>query len=102
MYLSGLFHGQIRTALKQYEMGERQGRITVVTGASTGIGAAASERLGSEGAIVVIAARTVGDLDDPQPQTLAHTVSRIRSRGGEAYMHQFDMSDADSRAVFMD
>ncbi len=83
-------------------MDELKGKITVVTGASTGIGEAAAERLASEGAIVVIGARTVGDPADPQPQTLARTVATIRSRGGEAYMHQLDMSDAGSRAEFMD
>jgi NAD(P)-dependent dehydrogenase (short-subunit alcohol dehydrogenase family) len=83
-------------------MGELEGKITVVTGASTGIGEVAAQRLASEGAIVVVGARTVGDLADPQPQTLAQTVTAIRSRGGEAHMHQLDMSDAASRAAFMD
>lgn len=83
-------------------MGELEGKVTVVTGASTGIGEAAAERLASEGAIVIVGARTLGDPNNPQPQTLANTVAKIRSRGGEAYAHQLDVAKADSRAEFMD
>jgi len=85
-------------------MGELEGRITVVTGASSGIGEATAERLASEGAIVVVGARTMGDEADPQPDTLANTVAKIRGRGrgGEAHAHVLDVSKPDSRAAFMD
>jgi citronellol/citronellal dehydrogenase len=83
-------------------MGALEGKITVVTGASAGIGEAAAERLASEGAIVIVGARTVGDESDPQPQTLANTVAKIRGRGGEAHACWLDVSKPDSRAEFMD
>jgi NAD(P)-dependent dehydrogenase (short-subunit alcohol dehydrogenase family) len=83
-------------------MRELDGKVAVVTGASTGIGEAASERLASAGAVVVAAARTVGDEADPQPETLAYTVSKIRSRGGQGYAYRLDVSDPESRAEFME
>ncbi|MDG2005213.1 MAG: SDR family NAD(P)-dependent oxidoreductase [Novosphingobium sp.] len=83
-------------------MSELEGKITLVTGASAGIGEAAAERLASADAIVIVGARTVGDESDPQPDTLANTVATIRSRGGTAYAHGLDVSKPDSRAEFMD
>ena len=83
-------------------MNDLKGRIAVVTGSSAGIGEAAAERLASAGAIVICGARTVGDENDPQPQTLANTVAKIRARGGEAYGHKLDVADPQSRAEFMD
>lgn len=83
-------------------MTELDGKIAIVTGASAGIGEAAAERLASAGAIVLIGARTAGDDADPQPDTLANTVHKIRSRGGEAYHHVLDVNDPQSRATFMD
>lgn len=83
-------------------MGELEGRIAVVTGASQGIGAAAAERIASEGAIVIVGARKVGDEADPQPLTLADTVARIRGRGGQAHALHLDAMQPESRAGFMD
>jgi NAD(P)-dependent dehydrogenase (short-subunit alcohol dehydrogenase family) len=83
-------------------MGELEGRIAVVTGASQGIGAAAAERIASEGATVIVGARKLGDEADPQPLTLAHTVAQIRGRGGQAHALQLDATKPESRAAFMD
>ncbi|RYY26681.1 MAG: SDR family oxidoreductase [Sphingomonadales bacterium] len=83
-------------------MRELEGKIAIVTGASRGIGEATAERLASAGAIVIAAARTVGDETDPQIDTLAYTVAQIRSRGGEAYAYALDLSKPESRAAFMD
>ncbi|MBV1918068.1 MAG: SDR family oxidoreductase [Sphingomonadaceae bacterium] len=83
-------------------MGELDGKIAIVTGASQGIGMATAERMASEGATVIIGARTPGDEANPEPKTLAHTVSIIRSRGGNAHAIQIDMAKPESRAAFMD
>ena len=83
-------------------MGELEGRIAVVTGASQGIGAATAERIASEGATVIVGARKVGDEADPQPLTLAWTVSQIRGRGGQAHALPLDATKPESRAAFMD
>lgn len=82
-------------------MRELDGRIAIVTGASTGIGEAAAERLASAGATVIAAARTLGDEADPQEETLAYVVDQICGRGGEAYAYQLDVADPQSRAEFM-
>jgi NAD(P)-dependent dehydrogenase (short-subunit alcohol dehydrogenase family) len=81
---------------------ELAGRIALVTGASRGIGEATAERLASAGATVIAAARTVGNMDAPEPDTLAYTVSKVRARGGEAHASRIDLSDPASRAAFMD
>jgi NAD(P)-dependent dehydrogenase (short-subunit alcohol dehydrogenase family) len=83
-------------------MGELEGRIAIVTGASQGIGAAAAERIASEGATVIVGARKVGDENDPQPLTLAWTVAQIRGRGGQAHALLLDATKPESRAAFMD
>jgi NAD(P)-dependent dehydrogenase (short-subunit alcohol dehydrogenase family) len=83
-------------------MKELEGKIAIVTGASSGIGAVAAQRMASEGAIIIAAARRVGDEADPRPETVAHTVAQIRNRGGAAYAYPLDVSKAESRAAFMD
>lgn len=83
-------------------MGELEGRIAVVTGASQGIGAATAERLASEGATVIVGARKLGDEADPRPLTLAWTVAQIRGRGEQAHALALDATKPESRAAFMD
>jgi len=56
--------------------GRLAGRIALITGASRGIGAAVAEQFAREGAHVVLAARTVGGLEEVD--------DRIRSIGGSA------------------
>jgi 3-oxoacyl-[acyl-carrier protein] reductase len=52
------------------------GRVAVVTGGGTGIGAATAELLADHGADVVIAARTVSDLERTADRIAAHTGRR--------------------------
>jgi len=82
-------------------MRELEGKIAIVTGASRGIGEATAERLASAGATIIAAARSLGDEDDPRPDTLAYTLSQIRGRGGEAHAYKLDVADPASREAFM-
>lgn len=62
-------------------MGQVQGKVALVTGAASGIGAACAGTLAREGARVVLT-----DLDDAGGEALA---ARLRAAGGEAqYLHQ--------------
>lgn len=62
-----------------------EGRIALITGASRGIGAAVAERFAAEGARLVLAARTVGGLEE--------TDDRVRAAGGAATLVPLDLRD---------
>ncbi|WP_018603885.1 SDR family oxidoreductase [Mycobacterium sp. 155] len=64
------------------------GKRVLLTGASSGIGEAAAEKLAARGAIVVAVARRQDLLDD--------LVGRITARGGAARAHAVDLSDLDA------
>ena len=66
-------------------MGQVQGKVALITGASAGIGAACAEALAVEGARVVLT-----DVDDTGGEALA---AKLRAAGHEAlYLHQ-DVTD---------
>ena len=68
------------------EMTDRlAGRIALITGASRGIGAAVAKRFAREGAHVVLAARTVGGLEELD--------DAIRAAGGSATLVPLDLRD---------
>jgi NAD(P)-dependent dehydrogenase (short-subunit alcohol dehydrogenase family) len=67
------------------EGGRLAGKIALITGASRGIGAAVAERLAREGAHVVLAARTVGGLEEVD--------DRVRTAGGSATLVPVDLRD---------
>jgi NADP-dependent 3-hydroxy acid dehydrogenase YdfG len=68
-------------------------RPAVVTGASSGIGAATALRLGQAGFPVALGARRTDKLDE--------VAARIREDGGEAVVHQLDLTDDDSVHEFV-
>ena len=65
-----------------------EGRIALVTGASRGIGAAVAELFARHGAHLILAARTVGGLEE--------TDDRIRAAGGEATLVPMDLTDTEA------
>jgi 3-oxoacyl-[acyl-carrier protein] reductase len=62
-----------------------EGKVAIVTGASRGIGRAIALRLAQDGASLVLAARTEGDL--------AKVASEIKSTGGKATIVAGDLRD---------
>ena len=70
------------------------GRSAVVTGASSGIGRAIAETLGSAGAHVVLGGRT--------PEAMAASVERIAAAGGSAEAHVVDIRRVDEARALVD
>ncbi|WP_409435333.1 SDR family oxidoreductase [Mycobacterium sp. SMC-14] len=68
-------------------------RPAIVTGASSGIGAATAEELAGRGFPVALGARRV--------DRLADLVAKIRDNGGEAVAFPLDVTDADSVKSFV-
>jgi NAD(P)-dependent dehydrogenase (short-subunit alcohol dehydrogenase family) len=69
------------------QVGRLAGRIALVTGASRGIGAAVARLFAAEGAHVVLAARTVGALEEIDDQ--------IQAAGGSATLVPLDLQEFD-------
>ena len=65
-------------------MGKLDGKVTIVTGASRGIGATIAEVFAAEGAKVICAARTLREGEHQLEGSLETTVNRIKEQGGEA------------------
>ena len=73
------------------------GKISVVTGASRGIGAAIARRLGANGAAVAVSARTVEADQSPFAGTITETVEMIEKAGGIALPVVADLAKPDDR-----
>src|ERR687897_517856 len=78
-------------------MGDCDGRVALVTGASRGIGAAIALRLAAEGAAVAVTARTL-DSHPTLSGTLGDVVDAVAALGGKAVAIPADLADADERA----
>ncbi len=70
-----------------------EGRTVCVTGASSGMGRAIAEHLGSLGAHVFLMGRTVEPMEE--------SADTIRRAGGEAEVSVFDLSDTDELAAWV-
>lgn len=68
-------------------------RPCVVTGASSGIGAATAEALAALGHPVALGARRVAECEK--------VAARIRERGGDAFVHPLDVTDGEQVAEFV-
>jgi NAD(P)-dependent dehydrogenase (short-subunit alcohol dehydrogenase family) len=64
---------------------EVEGKVVVVTGATSGIGLDCATKLAHAGATVILAART--------PEKLEEEVRNLRSEGGDVYAYPCDISD---------
>ena len=70
------------------------GRVAIVTGASSGLGVAFAQALAEAGADVVLAARRVDKLDD--------TAALVRATGQRALPVATDIADPDQCAALVD
>lgn len=66
------------------------GKIVLITGASSGIGAATARRVGAAGAIPILVARSVDALEE--------VCADIIRNGGQAHVYPADLRDADAVA----
>jgi NAD(P)-dependent dehydrogenase (short-subunit alcohol dehydrogenase family) len=71
-----------------------EGRTILITGGSSGIGAAAAKKIAEAGGVVVLIARTLENLE-----TVA---DEIRGDGGTAHVYSCDLTDMDAIAAMAD
>lgn len=71
-----------------------EGRVVMVTGASSGIGEATAHAVAERGAVVLCVARRQGELD--------RVVRAISERGGTAHGYPCDLTDADATDALLD
>ena len=65
-------------------MGRLDGKVAIITGGNSGVGAATAELFAKEGAKVVVTARRVPQLEE--------VAEKIRSQGGEVLPVRCDVS----------
>ncbi|NEW46166.1 SDR family NAD(P)-dependent oxidoreductase [Nocardia cyriacigeorgica] len=89
--------------------GSLDGKVALVTGSSRGIGRAIAQRLASEGAMVVVTARSVEPsastrfgMSETIPGTVAETVALIEAAGGRAIAIPADLTDQHARDGLVD
>ena len=73
-------------------MQELTDKVAIVTGASRGLGKAMAIELARQGAVVVVAARTVEAGQGPLPGTISETAETINKLGGKALAVRCDIT----------
>jgi short-subunit dehydrogenase len=71
-----------------------EGKIILITGGSSGIGAAAAKKIAEAGGVVVLVART--------RENLEKVADDIRGNDGTAHVHPCDLADMDAIAAMAD
>jgi NAD(P)-dependent dehydrogenase (short-subunit alcohol dehydrogenase family) len=77
-----------------------EGRTILITGGSSGIGAAAAKKIAEAGGAVVLVARTQEKLEEVASEIRA--IRAVRGGGGTAHVYPCDLSDMDAIAAMAD
>ncbi|KAG6164938.1 putative NRPS-like protein biosynthetic cluster [Claviceps purpurea] len=92
-------NGLSSTPTKPSSAGRLAGRVAVITGASSGIGAAVAAKFAREGAHIVLAARRTDELEKVKAKLLASSSPATRSK---ILIHQTDVSSQDQVQSLID
>jgi citronellol/citronellal dehydrogenase len=83
-------------------MGELDGAVALITGASRGIGAQIARRFAAEGAAVAVSARTTAEGQSRFDGTLTGTVAAVEAAGGRALAVRADLSRSQERVALVE